>query len=549
MIERRVQRLINVGLFLCFIMYIFIAFNSVLINDDYMALYTMWLLSDGKEAGVDFNIDSYTLLFDLLAPLYYIVGERIEIVYFYRILFIFLILIASNQIYLLIRIFFNRSAALITLIFILTTTAMFMRGLDLRPDLIILVLWLQILVVIYVKKYKSGTKMFLIGFLCSCALLFKFKAILIVVVIAVYLLGGISQPHFVKKTVLKIMAFASGSSACIMLFYFWGSAETFNIFLDTTQDLLLYSVNHTSENVSLRIKVLGRYFIQDTVFWLLSVSGFFIACLQFKKWDYQQQSCLLAMSFLLLLTILANPHYHAYNLVTLYPLMGVFCAFSINFLSSSRKISRETKIRLSIIVISISVIKGAIIHYYRDNQHQIALHQFIKNNTLYVDSVFAYEGLGLFRPSTYHWRTSAIKINNYWEGRYNVWQEILSEKPILVLESYRIPEWLLQEDRVSLYAHYVEIAPHVLTLGFSNGSNIEGNILREGLYKVTNSGGEICLLDEKRYFSGESLWLKAGPHTLSTEIGICTIQWNFTKGALKELKRSNSRSKPYLYSP
>ncbi|TKG03412.1 glycosyltransferase family 39 protein, partial [Vibrio lentus] len=236
MIERRVQRLINVGLFLCFIMYIFIAFNSVLINDDYMALYTMWLLSDGKEASVDFNIDSYTLLFDLLAPLYYIVGERIEIVYLYRMLFIFLILIASNQIYLLIRIFFNSSVALITLIFILTTTAMFMRGLDLRPDLPILVLWLQILVVIYVKKDKPGTKMFLIGFLCSCALLFKFKAILIGVVIGIYLLAGISQPHFFKKTVVKVMAFVSGSSVCIMLFYFFGSEATFNIFLDTTQD-------------------------------------------------------------------------------------------------------------------------------------------------------------------------------------------------------------------------------------------------------------------------------------------------------------------------
>nr|WP_256099383.1 glycosyltransferase family 39 protein [Vibrio sp. Scap16] len=159
----------------------------------------MWLLSDGKEADVDFNIDSYTLLFDLLATLYYIVGDTIEIVYFYRILFIFLILIASNQIYLLIRVFFNRSIALITLIFILTTTAMLMRGLDLRPDLPILVLWLQILVVIYVKKYKSETKMFLIGFLCGSALLFKFKAILIVVVIGIYLLDGINQPHFLRK--------------------------------------------------------------------------------------------------------------------------------------------------------------------------------------------------------------------------------------------------------------------------------------------------------------------------------------------------------------
>ncbi|WP_256099367.1 hypothetical protein [Vibrio sp. Scap16] len=333
------------------------------------------------------------------------------------------------------------------------------------------------------------------------------------------------------------------------MFYFVGGKTIFNLFLDTTKDLLLYSVNHTSESVSLRIKVLGRYFIQDAVFWLLSVSGFFIACLQFKKWDNQKQSCLTAISFLLLLSILANPHYHAYNLVTLYPLMGMFCAFSINFLSSRINISRDTKIRLSIIIVSISVIKGAIIHYYRDNQHQMALHDFIKNNTLDEDYFFAYEGVGLFRPSTYHWRTSAIKIHNYWSGQYNVWQEVVALKPILILESYRIPHWLLEDDRSFVYDHYVEVSPYLLTLGFSSDSNRQGTILRKGEYQIISSDKKTCNFNNKLYQSGETLWLHPGKYTLSTNVGDCTVRWYFPVVDLNRLKQSNSSEKPYLYSP
>ncbi|MEZ8232149.1 glycosyltransferase family 39 protein [Vibrio splendidus] len=549
MTEICIQRLIKLSIFLYLLTYVLIALNSVLINDDYMALYTMWLLHDGKEAYVDFNVDSYTLLFDMLAPMYGLIGERIEIVYAYRSIFIVLLCVMATQLYLLVRLFFTNRIAVITLLLVFTTTAMLMRGLDLRPDLLILVLWLQVIVILYISQFKAPLKMLLVGFLFACALLFKFKALLIGVVIGIYALHGFRKPNFSKKITIDLLAFLLGSSLCMFIFYFLVGNATFSLFLDTTKNLLFYSVSHSSESVSLRLRTIGLYFLQDVAFWVLVISGFFIAFNQRESLKYKQKSCLFSLFSLLSLSILANPHYHAYNLVTLYPLLAVFLAFSINWFASDRKLHRAVKIRLLTIIISIMIVKGGVVHYYRDNQHQLALNQFIQNNTQSQDAVFAYEGIGLFRPSTYHWRTSAINIRNYWEGRYNVWQEILSVKPLLIIESYRVPSWLLEADRRSIYEHYVEIAPYVLTLGFSNDFSSDGSILRTGLYQMISSEGQTCFLNKKLYASGEKFLLQAGQYSLATNHGYCTVQWYYPKGTLEELKQSNSSGRPYLYSP
>ncbi|MEZ9950954.1 hypothetical protein AB4395_00575 [Vibrio splendidus] len=549
MTEICIQRLIKLSIFLYLLTYVLIALNSVLINDDYMALYTMWLLHDGKEAYVDFNVDSYTLLFDMLAPMYGLIGERIEIVYAYRSIFIVLLCVVATQLYLLVRLFFTNRIAVITLLLVFTTTAMLMRGLDLRPDLLILVLWLQVIVILYISQFKAPLKMLLVGFLFACALLFKFKALLIGVVIGIYALHGFRKPNFSKKITIDLLAFLLGSSLCMFTFYFLVGNATFSLFLDTTKNLLFYSVSHSSESVSLRLRTIGLYFLQDVAFWVLVISGFFIAFNQRESLKYKQKSCLFSLFSLLSLSILANPHYHAYNLVTFYPLLAVFLAFSINWFASDRKLHRAVKIRLLTIIISIMIVKGGVVHYYRDNQHQLALNQFIQNNTQSQDAVFAYEGIGLFRPSTYHWRTSAINIRNYWEGRYNVWQEILSVKPLLIIESYRVPSWLLEADRRSIYEHYVEIAPYVLTLGFSNDFSSDGSILRTGLYQMISSEGQTCFLNKKLYASGEKFLLQAGQYSLATNHGYCTVQWYYPKGTLEELKQSNSSGRPYLYSP
>ena len=172
--ELNIRRLLSAALFLCLGLYVFIALRLALVNDDYMALYTTWLMSVGKVPNVDFAVSSYTLLFDLFAPVYYLVGEHFEILYVFRLLFLLMLSMLAWQVFIITRFFFTSTTALITLLLLATSSAMVARGLDIRPDLPIILLWLQTIIVLYIKRYKEATKMFWVGFLFILAMLFKF---------------------------------------------------------------------------------------------------------------------------------------------------------------------------------------------------------------------------------------------------------------------------------------------------------------------------------------------------------------------------------------
>ncbi|MGR5470057.1 hypothetical protein ACPV51_22810, partial [Vibrio astriarenae] len=62
--KEKIRQWLGISLALIFGLYVYIAFNAEFVNDDYMALYSTWLISTGKVAGADFNVDSFTLLFD-----------------------------------------------------------------------------------------------------------------------------------------------------------------------------------------------------------------------------------------------------------------------------------------------------------------------------------------------------------------------------------------------------------------------------------------------------------------------------------------------------
>lgn len=89
MSEERVRWLLGINLSLLFGFYVYIIFNLALVNDDYMALYTTWLMSVGKRPNLDFNVDSYTLLFDWMTPVYFFFGDRFELIYVFRSFFCF----------------------------------------------------------------------------------------------------------------------------------------------------------------------------------------------------------------------------------------------------------------------------------------------------------------------------------------------------------------------------------------------------------------------------------------------------------------------------
>ncbi|MFC1234450.1 glycosyltransferase family 39 protein [Vibrio sp. F74] len=544
-----VRKLLCLGLCLSFGLYVYIVFNVALVNDDYMALYTTWLMSSGKVPEVDFNVDSYTLLFDWMAPIYYLIGEQFEIVYVFRSVFLLVLCAISCQVYVLIRYFFSINIALTTLLLLFSSSAMIARGIDLRPDLIILFLWLQTIIILYVQRNSDAKKMFWAGFFLALAILFKFKAILICAVIGVYELARLSEKWSIRALIIDFCALLSGVALCAVLSTATIGLPSLNLFFDTTRDLFFYSSTHNSDGNSLKFNVLVQYFIRDILFWLLVLTGMRISIIERRTLSSIQRQCLIVVFLLVVLSIAANPHYHAYNLVTLYPLVALFVAFSVQYAVTSTEKWTKARVSFYIAVFVILLVRAGQYPIRHSNEHQIALQTFIEQQTQKDDAVFAFEGIGLFRPSTYHWRTSAIKIENYHGGNYNVWDQLQEVKPILVIENYRVPSWLLENDHHQLYQHYVSIAPSLLTLGLLTESSVKGKLLRSGWYVIESDKTESCFIDGSEVAVGEKLWLDKGSHVLMTEKGSCTLHWSFPIDAITTLSQSNIDGRPYLFIP
>jgi len=547
--EVRVRQWLVFSLALVFGFYIYIVFNAVLVNDDYMALYSSWLLSSGYIADVDFNVDSYTLLFELMVPVYHLVGEHFEIAFIFRVIYLLLLMLMGWQVSILLRQFFTINVVLMTLILLFFSCAIILRGIDLRPDLVILILWLQTIIVLYCYSGSAIQKLFLAGFLFVLAMLFKFKAMLICVVVGLYWISQLAERRCVKSSLMEAGMFLLGGVTCSVFFIAIADFASIELFLSTTKNLVLYTSAHVVDSNNLKLTVLIHYFLRDTFYWLLALIGVVTAIRQAPSLSSIQKQCAVMVFVLAVLSIIANPHYHAYNLVTLYPLLALFVGFTLQYIATSTtEWSKGKVVFYGVLVVAIAA--RNLQHIVQiDNQHQIALQAFIDRQVKADEAVFSFEGIGMFRPSTYHWRTSAIKLNNYYNGHYNVWSEIRLVKPVLVIENYRVPGWLLEADRKKLYEHYVSIAPSILTIGMKTDKEVTGHLLRSGMYVIRRQSNARCWIDGKEFLDGAKLWLNAGKHTLMADIGICTLHWYVPINEISFLKQSNPNKLPYLFSP
>lgn len=541
--------LISLSFLLLVFVYFYVAFNAILINDDYMAVYTSWLLSIGRVPEIDFNIDSYTLLFEWMQLPFLFFFNKFEIVYFFRTVFIAITGLVSWQVYNLLRLFFSKRVSLVTILLWLSTSAMVVRGLDIRPDLVILSLWLQILIVLYLRTYSHTRKMFYVGVLLCLAMLFKFKAIVICTVIGFYMIVHLISMRSISSLVRGIFSGLLGVVVCISLFVFTTGTHSLELFYQTTRDLMLYSAQSSSGNSLLKYKVLSRYLVQDFIYWGLAFIGGALGVLQWKKFNSNQKQCALALVFLAILSVIANPHYHAYNLITLYPLVALLVGFAVKYSTEIPNFWTKSRIYLCILFIAMMAFRSIRYATEFNNDHQVALHNFIDKQVSKDQAVFAFEGIGLFRPSTFNWRTSGIKVDRYHSGEYNVWSQILYVKPVLVIESYRIPDWLIEKDRHLLKQNYVTIAPSVLALGWETESKVDRAILRSGWYTVSSDGVNSCSIDGVATADEAKIWLNQGRHVLESSHSVCTLRWYFSPEDIDMLKASNLTSKPYLYVP
>ena len=330
-----IDRMVKLGLLMVAGLYLWILFSAVLINDDYMALYTTWRMSLGDVADIGFNVDSYSLLFDLLAPIFNLFGERIEVIYLYRILMLLVLFGITTQLRLILRPFVSRITSLITILLLLLASPMYTRGLDIRPDMVILLIWLQIVLLLSRHTARETLKMLLIGVLLGIVFLLKFKSLIVLIPVTLYLLYALHRGTSLSSFVRSAGMIGGGFLFALLLYAIVFGVREFSQLLLTSGELLGLSASGGIKTPGLKLHILKQFFIKDIHYWLLFFFGTGIAVKGFRFRSSETLLKLVSLFSLLVCSLVLNPHYYAYNLVTLYPLMAVFVALSVQWISES----------------------------------------------------------------------------------------------------------------------------------------------------------------------------------------------------------------------
>lgn len=525
-----------------------------IVNNDYMAIYLTWLVEIGGRAGINFSFDSYSLMFNLLSPVIDRFGENINIVYIFRFINALMIILISLQLYLLMKLYVQKYVALCSIAVLLLTTVMYTRGIDIRPDIFVLVIWLQIILMLCKEQSLTNLpRMFIVGFLYGMGFLFKAKSLIITVPMLILFYGGcIHRGIRVSEALKALAAIMVGCFVSLIIFFLQANLNGIDELYSAGLTLLTHSIDN-EDDAGLKSVVLFNAVKADFGYWLFFIFGSYIVARNYAKYHTNQLLLFMAIFTLIILSVVINPHYYAYNLVSLYSLMILISALYIKIpLDKSFFSSSKMKVVSGLAITSYLLIKAFVgmveVSKYTID-HQLALNNFIKKNVNTYRSIYAYGNIGLLRKSKVHWVGYRNQSKEYNRSGYNAWKEIEQTKPILVILNYRILERLGSLDRKSLFSHYTYLTPQILTPGFSSEGEVKGRLLLTGNYRLTHSDEGVCNLNGDFYEDNAIVSLRKGLHTLSTADGKCTLKFAFDPQAVERLIVSNPNMLPYLVTP
>jgi hypothetical protein len=547
------------------VVYALSAAHRYLVNDDYQILHTAWLRASGRVPGRDFAIYSYHLIVDLLTPLFRWFPDSFVPLFAGRIVLLAVLCAIAWMLFALGGMWFNPLTGWIAPVLALSTQAMLYRALDLRPDLLTTMMWLGILLILTGARPLSRRSLLLLGAVTATVLVNRFKAVLILP-LCVTVLG---RHVFIETTdtrgrwaaVVRSACrasgwFLAGFAAPILVYLGWlASHAELHTFWAT--NLALMGVVEGAQAVAgddIK-RTLSASFGQDTPFWLLVGIGIILRITHAKRFSTRLNVLAAGLLALLFGSVVLNPAYYPYNLVTLLPPLALFAAYPISILASGsgRPTLRRGAAALLILAPLLSggaAMTDAAVRSTID--HQLALERFLLRYTPDGAAVFALEGVGIFRPSVYHWHMPSVLRPFYLHGGIDFSQEMTDARPAIVVTSYRLPAWLLPRDRTFITEHYVPLAPYLLTQGFMLGPGpsrrTSFQVLASARYEVITREGALCLLDGRPVAQGAEVDLARGPHTFEAEQSAsCTVRRYFPPDGLRMV--ANPLHRPYLVPP
>jgi hypothetical protein len=512
------------------------------VNDDYQMLYSTWLVSTGKIPLVDFNVQSFHILPALLSPVLRIAGFKIESAFVIRGLFWAGLVLLPVLAVALARYIVPARWAPYAAIASLASWPMLERGLDIRPDLLLALLWLYLLARESSDERSPG-RAFTTGALLAVAVVLRVKAALIAPALLFLALRPLDGGPVVRRESLTRLAAALGGAALVVtsVLLYLGATHQLD-YLWVGSRILGGIAGQGLGGWETRRAALVRLWVHDW-HWVLLL-GLGIA--DFLRGGRSSRATGWAVLGTAALLVVGDPAFYSYNFVVLLPLLSGFVAAGCG--SILERIPTPT-LRSGVAAGLALVFPLSHLHALwalatqQTNERQLALAHLL-DATRPETTVFAMEGLGLFRPSLYDWRMSEVSAGLYRAGLIRFGEELRTARPEVIVLSYRVPGWLDPADQQLLKANYVADEAGLGLLG-TEVSNAEprGELwVRRAQPFVAEVGP--CLVDGVVHAPGDEFELAPGAHTVAATEQRCRVHF-----ALHGMEQLRSSRIPYLISP
>lgn len=539
--------------FFCAI-YFQIAKFRYLVNDDYQLIYTAWRQAIGDIPNNDFYINSFHFL---TIPLQFFMkhfDKGLAFIYILRAVLFLVLAGCAYLVYSISKTMFSKPSAILAVFFVLSSTPMLVRGYDVRPDLITSLLWL---IILNLNKPGSQPRPWLTGLFLGIAIVNRFKAGWILPCLLAFEFIQINWPKtqnekwqlLVKKvfSVVKMGAFAFLPLALYFGYIFL--SNEWPAFVESYIDMKSYLSGSTGSGDRVRLQTMTQFLRTDWFFILFFFIGLFSRSTLKSNTSFKVLLLGLSMGFIWL-----NPAFFAYNLVVIVPLMAPFAgeALLTIFNIAFKKMSQAKKPLLFFLICLCVVLPkarlmGNLVSLNLLN-HQMQLQSFIDQYIPNDSTVFAFEGIGMFRKSTYHWRSASFMLQVYKQKGLDLRAELLEARPSLIIQSYRVPSWLDKGAQEFIQENYIQITPYIMFPGkkFLPGFYEEVTMIEHGFYKLVGPPGLTVSINGVDQFVGDEVEIN-GPFSMNLESEVCLLIKSYPDDALKLL--ANPKGIPYLIAP
>lgn len=554
-VNARLPKLVGIALIIALVgAYVASSFRRYFVNDDYQLLYTAWQRSRGLVPGRDFYVTSFSPLFDLFIPGFRAFPTSLTTAYAGRIGIIACLAFCAFLVSRLARTAFGEWAGILAPVFFIASAPVIYRGTDLRPDVISTALFLLAFVIL-TRERLGWQQYFWVGVVVGLALVNRFKSVIVIPPVGALVIWrsyderrAIQWSCLLRPTALVIGGALIPAALCVAYLV---SNGTLASFAQANFRLVGETGEMRALNAGLKSGMIVQWIANDPL--LMLALGCALRLAWHERSSVQQWGpTVFALTFTGLVSVVANPAYYAYNLVTLTALIAPIAAWAPARLIEH--VARRGSRRATLGIATACLVALPLQHAHAISRVAIEdsasaqrrLLTFLVGYTPATAHVFAMEGVGLFRPSSYHWRLPGVLRERYEHGEWSYRDEWATTPPEVIVLSYRVLAWLTEADRNWIAQRYTPITDRLLVPGHrSRGNGAESfTVMTSGQFRVVSDGP--CLIDGRSVSADTILEMAAGPHSMEAN-GTCDLQRPYPPSALTLIRDRGGFE--YLYTP